>query len=68
MTSGRAVQALAGPNPEVGDILIATSTPNNVAVLRTLPEVPVAASAQNGSAPSFQFADDPPRTVLMWRE
>jgi hypothetical protein len=35
----RTNQALAGSNPASGDIFGATSTSNNVAVLRTLPEV-----------------------------
>ena len=41
-------QAFAGSNPESGAIFVATSTSNNVAVLRTLPEMVMSASETNG--------------------
>jgi hypothetical protein len=42
------IQASAGSSPGNGAILIATSTSNNVAVLRTFPEMVMSASETTG--------------------
>ena len=48
----RATQAFAGSKPESSGILIATTTSSSVAVLRTLPEMPVSASETRGCCPA----------------
>lgn len=49
--SDEPIQAFAGSNPESGAIFVATSTPNNVAVLRTLPEMVMSAYEHEGMLP-----------------
>jgi hypothetical protein len=44
-------QALAGSNPAIGAIFIATNTSNRVAVLRTLPEMVMSASETGDVVP-----------------
>jgi len=50
----RANQALAGFNPKSGVIFVAISTSNKVAVLRTLPEMPISASETRGCCPASE--------------
>jgi hypothetical protein len=48
------IQASAGSNPASGAIFVATSTSNNVAVLRTLPEMVMSVSEMIGCCPASE--------------
>ena len=55
-------QALAGLDPESGAIFVATSTSNNVALLRTLPAMPMSASERGGCSPASVLS----RSLTLW--
>ncbi len=61
-TQLRGNHAFAGSNPGIGAIFVATSTSNKVAVLRTLPEMPISASETRGCC----LASESRRSLTLW--